>query len=101
MTGVCVLLFARAPAGAGTVEKAYHAISQELRDTPGLLGNTLLELVDEPGRFVVISEWTSIEAFRVWEQGPDHRSKTAPLRPYQDRTAADWFGVYRVAAEYR
>jgi heme-degrading monooxygenase HmoA len=101
MTGVCVLLFARAPRQAGTVEEAYHTISQRLRDTPGLKSNTLLELVDDPGRFVVLSEWTSLEAFRAWEQGPDHRDQTAPLRPYQDRTAADWFGVYRIAAAYR
>src|SRR3954452_8473181 len=100
MAGVHVLLFARAPAGAGTVETAYHAISRELRDTPGLRGNTLLELFDKPGQFVVMSEWASIDAFRAWEQGPQHRTQTAPLRPYQDGTAADWFGVYRIVAEY-
>jgi heme oxygenase (mycobilin-producing) len=98
---VSVLLFATAPAEPSAVPDAYHQISRSLRGTPGLLRNTLLELVDGPGRFVVLSDWESLEAFRAWEQGPEHRQLTAPLRPYQDRTASTWFGVYRVAAEYR
>lgn len=98
---VSVLLFATAPDGPESVHEAYHRISTSLRGTPGLVRNALLELVGSPGRFVVQSDWTDLAAFRAWEQGPDHRHLTAPLRPYQDRTAASWFGVYRVAAEYR
>jgi heme-degrading monooxygenase HmoA len=89
----CVLLFAH---GAQAVPEAYHRISRSLAGTPGLVRNTLLALVDTPGRFVVLSEWTSLDAFRTWEQGPDHRQLTAPLRPYHEG-----FGVYEVAAEYR
>lgn len=103
MTSVSVLLFAREPAASAdgaAVTDAYHQISRSLRQTPGLIRNALLELVDTPGRFVVLSEWASLEAFREWEQGSDHRQLTAPLRPYQDAASAAWFGVYRVAAEY-
>lgn len=103
MNRVSVLLFAasdQTDAGRG-VEDAYHQISRSLSGTPGLLGNTLLELVETPGRFVVLSEWESLEAFRTWEEGPVHRQLTAPLRPYHDRSMAGGFGVYRVAAEYR
>lgn len=98
--GVCVLLFATAPDGDGAVAEAYHTISRDLQGTPGLRSNALLELVDGPGRFVVLSEWSSLDAFRAWESGPEHRQVTAPLRPHQDRAAAPWFGVYRVAAAY-
>jgi len=104
--GVCVLLFATAPDaatapdGAASVAQAYHTISRELAGTPGLRRNALLELVDSPGRFVVLSEWASLDEFRAWETGPDHRQVTAPLRPHQDRSAAAWFGVYHVAATY-
>ena len=92
----CVLLFAAAPDRSDAVEEAYHRISRSLLGTPGLLRNTLLEHVGEPGRFVVFSEWATLDAFQTWEQGPDHRRLTAPLRPYHDG-----FGIYHVTAEYR
>ena len=98
---VSVLVFATAPDGPDAVVEAYHRISQALTGTPGLLRNTLLELIDGPDRFVVLSEWVSLEAFRTWERGAEHRQVTAPLRPYQDRSPAGGFGVYQVAAEYR
>jgi heme-degrading monooxygenase HmoA len=103
MTGarVQVLLFAAAPEDPDAVREAYQAISRRLVDTPGLLGNTLLERTDEPGRFVVVSEWRSLDAFLAWERSPGHRPATAALRPYHDRTTGVSFGVYRVAAEFR
>jgi heme oxygenase (mycobilin-producing) len=102
MTGpqVAVLLFAVAADGPDAVTGAYHTISQSLAGTPGLLGNTLLEMVDPPGRYVVMSQWESLEAFRQWEEGADHRQLTAPLRPYHDRSMGGGYGIYRVAAEY-
>jgi heme oxygenase (mycobilin-producing) len=97
---VRVLLFAAAPEDPGAVQAAYHEISRTLAGTAGLLGNTLLEKVDARGSFVVVSEWESLDAFRTWEEGADHRLVTAPLRPYHDRRPDTAFGVYRVAAEY-
>lgn len=97
---VSVLLFAAAPERPDEVTSAYHRISRELAGTPGLLRNALLEQVDEPGRFVVVSEWSSLDAFREWERGSAHRQVTAPLRPYHDRDMGGGFGLYRVAAEY-
>lgn len=98
---VCVLLFAVAPpTGPAAVVDAYHRVSQQLAGTPGLLRNALLELVDPPGRMVVLSEWSSMAAFRAWEEGTAHRQTTAPLRPYQDPGLSPAFGIYRVAAEY-
>ena len=98
---VCVLLFTVAPqAGPTAVVDAYHRVSQELDGTPGLLRNALLEMVDPPGQLVVLSEWSTMAAFRQWEQGTEHRQATAPLRPYQDERMSPPFGIYRVAAEY-
>jgi heme oxygenase (mycobilin-producing) len=98
---VSVLLFATAPDRPGAVADAYHEISRSLAGTAGLLRNALLELVDAPGQFVVMSEWANLHAFRTWEEGADHRRQTAPLRPYHDRSRGSQFGVYRVAAQYR
>jgi heme oxygenase (mycobilin-producing) len=97
---VAVLLFVAAPDEPDAVADAYHRISRSLTGTMGLLRNTLLQLVDAPDRFVVMSEWESLSAFRSWEEGTAHRGVTAPLRPYHDRSMAGGFGVYRVAAEY-
>ncbi|WP_320065185.1 antibiotic biosynthesis monooxygenase [Micromonospora sp. RTGN7] len=98
---VRVLIHAAAPpTEPGAVEQAYHRISAELAGTPGLLGNELLRLADDPGRFVVMSEWASLAAFRSWEAGARHRGTTAPLRRYQQPPVDRPFGIYEVAATY-
>ncbi|MGC5021004.1 antibiotic biosynthesis monooxygenase family protein [Micromonospora sp. DT47] len=98
---VRVLIHAAAPpTEQGAVEEAYHRISADLAGTPGLLGNELLRLADDPGRFVVMSEWESLAAFRSWEAGASHRGTTAPLRRYQGPPLDRPFGIYEVAAAY-
>ncbi len=97
---VQVLLFAADAPDDDAVTGIYHDISRKLAGTPGLLGNRLLARADDGGRFVVVSEWESLTAFRAWEEGSDHRGVTAPLRPYHDRSMGAAFGVYQVAARY-
>jgi heme-degrading monooxygenase HmoA len=97
---ITVLLFAAAPDEPDAVTDAYHGISRSLAGTPGLLRNSLLQLLDAPHRFVVMSEWASLAAFEEWERGTAHRRLTAPLRPFHDRSMTGGFGVYRVAATY-
>jgi heme-degrading monooxygenase HmoA len=97
---VQVLLFAAGAPDDDAVTGIYHHISRQLAGTPGLLGNRLLARADGSGRFVVVSEWESLAAFRAWEDGPDHRGVTAPLRPYHDRSMGAAFGVYQVTASY-
>jgi heme-degrading monooxygenase HmoA len=99
-TGAWVLLFATAPEAPGAIADAYHEISRNLTGTPGLRRNALLELTSGQGRFVVLSEWESLDAFRAWEGGPVHRGLTAPLRQYHDRSFATAFEVYQTVAEY-
>jgi heme-degrading monooxygenase HmoA len=96
-----VLLYCRAPQeDPAPVERAYHEISGALLGTPGLLRNELLRDVFEPDRFVVLSEWESLAAFREWESGSAHRGTTSPLRQYQDRSVGRPFGLYEVTASY-
>ncbi|MDF5755369.1 antibiotic biosynthesis monooxygenase family protein [Spongiactinospora sp. TRM90649] len=86
MTGrVRILLWYRVPPeSAGTVTSAYHAIGDSLAGTPGLLRTELWRYPDDPGAFVVTSEWASREAFDSWERSPGHRPATAALRPFYD-----------------
>ncbi|PZG35028.1 antibiotic biosynthesis monooxygenase [Spongiactinospora gelatinilytica] len=103
MTGprVRVLVYAAAPDGSkDALTDAYHHISQELSGTPGLLGNELLCSLTEPGGFLVMSEWDSLDSFRAWEEGTRHRQTTAPLRSFQDRSRGPSFALYTVNAAY-
>jgi len=98
---VRVLLWHRAPAeGDEPVLAAYHAISLRLRGTPGLLANELLRDPSAKDRYVVISEWETMDAFRAWEQGPQHKGTTEPLRPFRDRDLAQPFEILEVVASY-
>jgi heme-degrading monooxygenase HmoA len=85
--------------GVAGLERAYHAISEQLDGTPGLLSNELLRAVRKPGYFAVLSEWTSLAAFQEWEQGPGHRKDTSPLRSYQEKDRpGGHYEIYEVAA---
>lgn len=96
---VRVLLWHRTPAqGDEAVLSAYHVISRRLRGTPGLLANELLRDPIAPDRYVVISEWESLEAFRTWEQGSQHKGTTEPLRPFRDLEQS--FEILEVVASY-
>lgn len=98
---VRVLLYAADPVEEpDAVAAAYHRISNELAGTAGLRGNELMRSLTDPAGFVVMSEWESLAAFRAWEDGPTHRTTTAPLRPFQDRRRGVPFGLYEVAASY-
>lgn len=98
---VRVLVYAAAPPDEPDgVSGAYHRISADLAGTPGLLGNELLRSLTDEHAFVVMSEWRSVEEFRRWESGADHRRTTAPLRPYQDASRGSPFGLYQVVADY-
>ncbi|GAA0526056.1 antibiotic biosynthesis monooxygenase [Paractinoplanes ferrugineus] len=96
-----VLIFAAAPGDdPDAVVRAYHRISRDLRGTPGLISNELLRATTDEARFIVMSEWESVEAFEVWERGSAHKGTTAPLRQYQDSSRGAPFGLYEVAAAY-
>jgi heme-degrading monooxygenase HmoA len=82
------------------IQDAYHQASAELIGVPGLVGNELLRSPLQPTKFVVASYWTSLESFQTWEQGPDHKAATAPLRPFQDKSLPVPYGIYEVDAAY-
>ena len=102
MTGrVRVLVWHRVADGElVAVEEAYRQVSQGLRGTPGLLGSELLRSGQQPSSMLVMSEWESLEAFRAWEEGTEHRAATAPLRPYRDHHRQHPFELYQVTAAH-
>jgi heme-degrading monooxygenase HmoA len=97
MTGqVRVLVYAKAGAeDTPAVEAAYHRISEHLVGTSGLLGNELLRDPTDASSYVVMSLWDSLAAFQAWEESPEHKPATGPLRPFV--TGAT---IFEVAACY-
>ncbi|MFF8844576.1 antibiotic biosynthesis monooxygenase family protein [Streptomyces sp. NPDC015127] len=97
---VRVLVWYREPEGdPAALHRAFDQVERALRRTPGLIRSELLRSVVRHGSVAVHSEWTSLGAFLAWEQGPDHRLHTAPLRPYQDTGRDQVYDVYAVAPE--
>lgn len=97
-----VLIWYRAPKDdPSAVERSFHEVSPQLKGTEGLVRSELLSSPLDPDSYVVASEWRDLDAFRTWESGPDHRGRTSPMRPFQDREprTAHW-AVYTVVAQY-
>lgn len=67
-------------------ENAFTTVSSSVLGTPGHVRDELLRDSNEPGAYILMSEWLSREAFLKWETSPIHMQKTLPLRPY-------WKGV--------
>jgi heme-degrading monooxygenase HmoA len=84
----------------GAVENGYHQISRKLAGRHGLRGNELLRAMDDPRKFMVLSDWADRESYIAWRDAPEHLPLTAPLRPYWAGEAETTFGVYEVVASY-
>ncbi|GGY11311.1 antibiotic biosynthesis monooxygenase family protein [Streptomyces anandii] len=99
---VRVVVYLRAPEdGAEPLEQAYREISWVRRPeaVPGLLRSELLRDVDRPGEFALHGEWESLDAYRAWQFGPDHKDNPSALRPFQDRSRGRHYAVYGIASE--
>jgi len=95
---VRVVIWYRCPGGAGEIVGTFGHIARKLHGTPGLLRSELLQAHGETDSVAVMSEWESLEAFRSWETGSNHRGTTAPLRMYHDHRRDRPFEIYEVAA---
>jgi heme-degrading monooxygenase HmoA len=70
------------PGQEAAFEAAYRTVTAAVAGTPGHIRDELLRDRDRPGHYVLLSEWTSAEAFQTWEDAPVHRQLTTPMRPY-------------------
>ncbi|MZD07210.1 antibiotic biosynthesis monooxygenase [Streptomyces sp. SID5785] len=86
--------------GPDALERAYREISWVRPGAvPGLLCSELLRDVDRPAEFALHSEWESLEAYRTWQFGPDHKDNPSALRPFQDRSRGRHYAVYGVSSQ--
>ena len=69
-------------------EAAFSEVTRKVKGTPGHISDELLRDVtddkkpDEPSRYILLSEWESVEAFLGWEDAPIHMQTTTPMRPH-------------------
>lgn len=82
------------------IRSAYEEVSSRLSTVEGMLSNELVAAVHDPCGYVIVSEWADLAAFDRWEQSPQHRRDTAPLRPFRDTRMAVPFAIYQVKASY-
>jgi heme-degrading monooxygenase HmoA len=65
-------------------ERAWRTIAETVRHAPGNIRQALLRDPDDPGSFVVTSDWESREAFGSFERSPEQDELTAPLRELRE-----------------
>jgi heme-degrading monooxygenase HmoA len=62
--------------------EAYGSIHRRVCDgIPGHIAHQLCQSVDDPLRWIITSEWESVEASE-WDRSEEHRRLISPLRQY-------------------
>ncbi len=68
------------PGSRDELLRAYAALRARVAQEPGLIGHQLCESSEDGERWLVISEWESIERSGDWDASEDHARLLAPLR---------------------
>ena len=84
-----MMVFAKVkPGEEEAFEAAFQEVTRKVKGTPGHVKDELLrdatepKQEGEPTKYILLSEWESIEAFLAWEDAPIHREVTVPMRPF-------------------
>ena len=79
--GRVVFLVRLRPGAEDAFLEAYETIRHEVAGgVAGHVVDQVCRLRDDPERWLITSEWDTLERFREWERSPDHRELAAPLR---------------------
>ena len=68
------------PGSRDELRSAYAALRARVAQEPGLIGHQLCQSSDDEERWLVISEWESLESSNAWDASEDHARLLAPLR---------------------
>lgn len=66
--------------GVDDLRTAYSALRARVAEEPGLVSHQLCEVIDDPERWMVISEFENLEAAQRWNQSQDHARLTVAMR---------------------
>lgn len=64
--------------------RVWSGIAEQVRVVPGNVRQTLQQQVDDPRRFVIVSDWTDAAAFRDFERSPEQDALTRPIRELRE-----------------
>jgi heme-degrading monooxygenase HmoA len=70
--------------GEEAFEAAWRSVAAAASCWPGNLRQDLLRDATDSRRYVVTSDWSSLEAFRAFETSPRQEVLTAPLRALRE-----------------
>ena len=78
-------------------EAAFAVVRERVATVPGHVREELMRQHDQPGAYVLISDWHSREAFMAWLRSAQHDVMTAEMRPYFLRPSEMRFYQVRVS----
>jgi heme-degrading monooxygenase HmoA len=81
------------PGSQEELARAYHELVQTASRQPGFIGHQLCESLDDPERWLVTSEWESIEASTAWDRSEEHAKLLGPMRACFAQAARGAFDV--------
>jgi heme-degrading monooxygenase HmoA len=68
------------PGTQDQLTQAYGALVERAAAQSGLIAHQLCQSLDDPERWLVISEWNSLEESVAWDRSEDHGRLLAPMR---------------------
>lgn len=63
-------------------EAAFSVCRERVATVPGHRRDELMRQHDQPGAYVLVSDWDTREQFMTWLRSPQHDEMTAEMRPY-------------------
>jgi putative monooxygenase len=75
---------------------AYEKVRFSVAATPGHIRDQICQAPDDPEKWMILSEWTSLADFVTWKDAEDHRELVRPMR---ECYSAPEFRSFTVVAE--
>jgi heme-degrading monooxygenase HmoA len=72
----------------------YRSVLERAERFPGHLGEQLCRSLDDPTRWLLTSEWESLQSVQRWRTDPDHQALVRPMNDclHEDRSTS----VFRI-----
>jgi len=68
------------PGAEADLQAAYAQLRERVAKEPELISHQLCQSAEDPERFLVISEWRSLDASQRWDRSEEHARLLAPMR---------------------
>jgi heme-degrading monooxygenase HmoA len=88
------------PGSQEELRRAYAALAERVHEQPGLVSHQLCEAIDDPERWLVVSEWESLEQSTAWDRSEEHARLLAPMRACFERASRVGANVRAAARSY-